>query len=130
MNDGLDEMDKMKMDQLCLEHHKENIQNFFETSHLIKSLLHDLETKEEEYKTKMSNISIPQMRTMHQEFEILYHQMNNINYRIKELTYQLHQHQLSSQKSQNHPFYQKVIEERKQAREILKPIWKFVMNSA
>lgn len=124
----LEEREKIMMDQQFQELHQENIDQFFENIKILQTLFQDLQIQEEEYKKEMNKISIPKMRLMNQEIQVLHDQMKDLSFQMKEYIYQLHQNQIT--KKTKNPLFQKIIQERIESRRLLRPIWQFLINSA
>lgn len=124
----LEEREKIWMDQQFQEFHQENINQFFENIKILQTLFQDLQIQEEEYKKEMNQISIPKMRLMNQEIQVLHEQMKSLSFQMKEYIYQLQQNQMT--KNMKNPYFQKIIEERMESRRLLRPIWQFLINSA
>ena len=124
----LEEEERIIMDQQFQEFHQENIHDFFENIRLLQTLFRDLQMQEEDYKKEMMKISIPKMRLINQEIQVLHHQMEDLSFQMKEYIYQLHQNQLSKNNKNSH--FQKIIQERKESRRLLHSLWPFLINSA
>ena len=120
--------ERFMMDQKFKEFHQENIHDFFENTRLLQTLFQEIQNQEEEYKKQMSNLSIPKMRLLNQEIQVMHHKMKELSFQMKEYIYQLHQNQFI--KNVKNPLCQKIIEERIESRRLLLPIWQFLINSA
>lgn len=124
----LEEREQIWMDQQFKEFHEQNIVEFFENIKILQTLFQDLQIQEEEYKKEMNQISIPKMRLMNQEIQVLHEQIKSLSFQMKEYIYQLQQNQMT--KNIKNPYFQKIIEERMESRRLLRPIWQFLINSA
>ena len=128
MLNELGDEEKIMMDIKFQEFHQENIYQFFENIRLLQTLFQDIQIHEEEYKKEMAHISIPKMRLMNEEIQVIHDQIEDLSFKMKEYMYQIQQNQLS--KNVKNPLFQKIIRERMESRRLLRPIWHFLLNSA
>lgn len=128
MLNGLGDEERIIMDQQFQEFHQENIYQFFENIRLLQTLFEEIQNQEKEYKIQMSNLSIPKMRLMNQEIQVIHDQMKDLSFQMKEYIYQIQENKLS--KNIKNPLFHKIIQERIESRRLLLPIWQFLINSA
>ena len=130
----LKDEEKEQLDQQFHILHLDHIQQFFEKLHLTQNIIQNLLHNESAIKQKMSQMEIPTIRLFHEEFQTLHQQLLDTEFQLKELTYQIHQHNIISTSSDlshmNNPIYKKMIEERIETRRILQPFWNSILQKS
>ncbi len=120
MFEELSNEEKEKIDLLCNDFHQENIQQFMDYTKMMKNIIENIHDQQE----KIQKISIPQMRLMNQEIQVLQHQIENVLHQMKEMIYQLNEeNMISSELKIKNQKYEEIIYERRETRRIFRNLF-------